>query len=115
MNTVDESEWDQYDLWRAAPNYGDGVYDTTLCNPSVQELRLYNSLNSKSDQQVSQIVNEMESFDIDLDDEDMDQDVFDKWCEVKLKPPPKKLSRFIDLAHFATYNQVRIKLLCRFS
>eukprot|EP01083_Nonionella_stella_P028698 79072_1 len=107
LSNVDCAEWNKYNLVLPTPSYGDAVYDTCLCEPSVQELRLYNSLmKTRVDKQISLILEEEFKSEIDLDlDDEIDETEFNKWCDDRLKPPPKSEVEFISLSHFAPYNQ----------
>lgn len=38
---VDEDEWERLGLWRPVPNYASGVFDSSRCQPTRAEMRLY--------------------------------------------------------------------------
>ena len=56
---VAEQEWEKLGIVIPAPTYGSKAYDTTFCEPTSQEVRVYNNKGEKEDTVVSTVVHEV--------------------------------------------------------
>lgn len=100
---VPESEWEEKGIVVPSTAYGHSVYCTSFCEPSVPELRIYNTLNAKQDIFISNVISDNFADKV-VDNNNMFDDE-KEWKDFCDKIFIDNEMNFLDLDYYRTYDE----------